>query len=337
MTSAGPPDPAPDPVVPPGSMQPPSLLRATFVGPNGIRAGWRLLIYVAVFAVLRTALTFVMMHTPGVREYVQSRMAATTMTPGAQWFGVINPLLVLAAAAVMTRIEHRTFSDYGLPPSQAFGKRFWQGIPLGFLMLCLLLGLIASFGGFSLNGMAVTGGEAVKDGALYAMGFLFVGVFEEFAFRGYLQSTLASGIGFWPAAILLAVLFGAAHLRNPGEAQIGAVMAGAFGLLSAFALRRTGTLWFSIGMHASWDWGETYFFGTPDSGLLAQGHLLNTSFHGPAWLTGGSVGPEGSFLVFAVMIAWAVIIYLWFPSAQPAFAGASTSRRPNSPQAARPR
>ena len=71
------------------------------------------------------------MHAPGVREYVQGLRAATTMTPDAQWFGVINPLLVLAAAAVMTRIEHRTFADYGLPPSQAFGKRFWQGIPLG--------------------------------------------------------------------------------------------------------------------------------------------------------------------------------------------------------------
>ena len=159
-------------------------------------------------------------------------------------------------------------------------------------------------------------------------------MFEEFTFRGYLQSTLASGIGFWPAAILLAALFGAAHLGNPGEAQIGTVMAGAFGLVSAFALRRTGTLWLGIGMHASWDWGETYFFGTPDSGLLAEGHLLHSSFHGPAWLTGGSIGPEGSLFVFAVLIAWATIIHLWFPSvpsAQSAEASdANTSRLPSS-------
>jgi uncharacterized protein len=284
--------------------------------------------------VLEGLIGFVAKRIPGVRELLQ----APTMTPGLQLLGVVMPLVALAAAAVMTRIEHRTFADYGLPASQAFGKRFWQGIPLGFLMLCLLLGLIAAFGGFSLNGMAVTGVDAVTDGVLYALGFLFVGVFEEFTFRGYLQSTLASAIGFWPAAIVLSALFGALHLGNPGEAQIGAVMAGAFGLLSALALRRTGTLWLSIGMHASWDWGETYFFGTPDSGILAQGHLLNSSFHGPAWLTGGSIGPEGSYLVFGVLIAWAVIIHLWFP---PASAGptasapsSSTSNLPSSRQPA---
>jgi hypothetical protein len=36
--------------------------------------------------------------------------------------------------------------------------------------------------------------------------------------------------------------------------------------------------------------------------MSSPGHLLSSSFHGPAWLTGGSVGPEGSVLVF-VMIA----------------------------------
>jgi hypothetical protein len=285
------------------------------MGPNGIRAGWRILIFLAVFLCLRAAIGFVTTHIPAVHAFLQAQGGAT-MTPGAQLLGVVPPLLVLAAAWVMTRIEHRTFTDYGLPPSQAFRKRFWQGVPLGFLMLCLLLGSIAALGGFSINGLAMRGSDAVKDGALYAFGFICVGIFEEFGFRGYLQSTLASGIQFWPAAVVLAVLFGAAHLGNPGEAQIGALMAGSFGLLSAFALWRTGSLWFSIGMHASWDWGETYFFGTPDSGLLAQGHLINSSFHGPAWLTGGSVGPEGSVLVWAVLIVWAVIIHLWFPARQ---------------------
>ena len=297
MTNAGPLDPVPVPEVAPGATRPPSLARRIFTGPNGIRAGWRMLIFVAVFLALSRAIGFVAVRIPGLRELLQSK----TMTPGLQLLGVISPLLALASAAVMTRIERRTFADYGLPASEAFGKRFWQGVPLGFVMLCLLLGLIAASGGYSVSGFAVTGGEAVTDGALYAIGFFFVGVFEEFTFRGYLQSTLASGIGFWPAAIVLSVVFGAAHLGNPGEAQIGAVMAGAFGLVSAFALRRTGNLWFSIGMHASWDWGETYFFGTPDSGLIAQGHLLNSTFHGPTWLTGGSVGPEGSYLVYAVL------------------------------------
>jgi hypothetical protein len=136
----------------------------------------------------------------------------------------------------MSKIEKRSFADYGLPFNQAFGKRFWQGVPFGFLALSLLLVLIAAMHGFSLGGTEIGGTQAIKYGALFAVCFIFVGIFEEFSFRGYLQATLGSGIGFWPAAILLSILFGAGHLGNPGEAKIGAVMAGSFGLVGAFSL-----------------------------------------------------------------------------------------------------
>jgi hypothetical protein len=69
-------------------------------------------------------------------------------------------------------------------------------------------------------------------------------------------------------------------------------------------------------MHAAWDWGETYFYSTPDSGFLAQGHLFNSSFHGPTWITGGSVGPEGSGFVFGVLVLSAVGIHFLFPAEQ---------------------
>jgi membrane protease YdiL (CAAX protease family) len=178
------------------------------------------------------------------------------------------------------------------------------------------MGLIAIFHGFSLGGFAVTGTEAIKYGLLYGLGFILVGISEEFSFRGYMQSTLASGMGFWPAAIVLGIAFGAVHLGNPGEAKYGALMAGLFGIVAAFSLQRTGNIWFAVGMHASWDWGETYLYSVPDSGLLAQGHLLNSSFHGPTWLTGGSVGPEGSAFVFLVLLIWALAIHLLFPAKQ---------------------
>jgi len=48
--------------------------------------------------------------------------------------------------------------------------------------------------------------------------------------------------------------------------------------------------------------------------MMANGHLMNSSFHGPNWLTGGTVGPEGSLLVFPVLLLWAVIIHFMFPA-----------------------
>jgi membrane protease YdiL (CAAX protease family) len=184
-------------------------------------------------------------------------------------------------------------------------------------MLSLLMVLIAAFRGFSLGNMALSSADALKFGAAYGVVFIMVGLFEEFSFRGYMQSTLTSGIGFWPAAIVLSILFGSIHLQNRGEAWIGAAMAGSFGILAAFSLRRTGNIWFPIGMHAAWDWGETYFYSVPDSGFLAKGHLLNSSFHGPTWLTGGTVGPEGSVFAFAVLVIGGVGIHFLFPAKQP--------------------
>jgi uncharacterized protein len=292
----------------------PSVIQTIFLGPNGIRAGWRLLIFVFVVFLVSRGVSFTIRHTPAVRDFLNSQPrneftpTSLIVTEGLQ------ALLLFACVGIMALIEKRTMADYGLPLNQAFGLRFWQGVPLGFVMLSLLLAMIAALHGFSLDGVAVGGPLALKYGALYFIGFIIVGFFEEFSFRGYLQSTLGSGIGFWPAAILLSILFGAVHLGNPGEAKIGAFMAGSFGLVCAFALWRTGNLWLPIGMHASWDWGETYFYGTPDSGLLAQGHFLNSAQHGPAWLSGGSVGPEGSWLVFAILIILAISIHFLFPS-----------------------
>ena len=292
----------------------PSAAHNIFIGPNGIRAGWRLVIFLA----LDFAFLYGIVHIPGVRSLLPSQQIFTAK--GLLFSeGLLQLLPLLLAAGVMTLIEKRSFTDYGMPLHEAFGKRFWQGVPLGFIMLSLLLLLIGALHGFSIDGVGVGGTAAFSLAILYFIGFILVGLFEEFSFRGYMQSTLSSGIGFWPAAIILSFVFGAVHLGNTGEAKIGALMAGCFGFVAAFALRRTGNIWLPIGMHASWDWGETYFYGTPDSGILAQGHFLNSSFRGPEWLTGGSVGPEGSWFVFPVMILWAIAIHFLFP-AKPASA-----------------
>jgi uncharacterized protein len=287
-----------------------------FFGPKGLRAGWRILIFLMLVVVLRYGVGAIRPLGRWARSLNSNGQTAAVIA----LTELINVVVVFAAAGLMTFIDKRTFADYGLPWNQAFGKRFWQGLPLGFVMLTLLLGSIGALHGYSIDGAAMAGSTAVKFGVLWGFAFLLTGFFEEFAFRGYLQSALGDGIGFWPAAILLGIGFGVLHMTNPGEAIFGALMAGSFGLVAAFALWRTGNLWLPIGMHAAWDWGETYFYGTPDSGLVAPGHLLNSSFHGAKWLTGGTVGPEGSWLVFAVLPIWALAIHFLFPAKRPSAA-----------------
>jgi membrane protease YdiL (CAAX protease family) len=182
---------------------------------------------------------------------------------------------------------------------------------MGFTAITVLLGSMRLAGVFRFGTIGLHGFEVWRDGAIWSMVFLFVGLFEEFFFRGYALFTLTTGMRFWPSAILLSGIFGWLHHSNPNESWVGAIEAGATGLLFCLMLRRTGDLWMPIGFHAAWDWGETYFYGVPGSGYPARGHLLNPTFSGPDWITGGGAGPEGSWLCIALLVGLWIIFSLW--------------------------
>jgi membrane protease YdiL (CAAX protease family) len=285
------------------------------VGAKGLRSLWRLLIFIGLLYGIGFALRKTLFAIPWVVDHIVKRFARGGLNASALIFseGFLF-LVIMMSVLVMKLIEKKRLADYGIPGIGILSKRFWQGVPYGFAMLSLLLVAIAAFHGMSLGGITLNRHDAIKNGFLYAIGFLLVGLCEEISFRGYMQATLTDGIGFWPAALVLSCLFGYIHLGNSGEAIFGAVMAGSFGILAAFSLARTGSLWFAIGMHAAWDWGETYFYGTPDSGLVASGHLYSASFHGARWLTGGSVGPEGSYFALAVLVVGGLGIHFLFPA-----------------------
>jgi membrane protease YdiL (CAAX protease family) len=288
---------------PPRGQEP--WLRRVFVGPGGWRAGWICALYVAMFAALLA---------------VGNWWADSLHIDGLWWqmleeFGIVATAMI--PALVMMRIEKRPWGEYGLPLRQAFSKSFWMGTIWGFLGITLLLAILHGMHAFDFGHLALHGMKIAKFAAFWGVMFLGVGFFEEFLLRGYAQFTLARGMGFWPAAVLLSATFGALHLNNPGEAWVGALAAGLIGLFLCLTLRRTGSLWFAVGFHAAWDWGESFFYSVPDSGQVSPGHLLSSSFHGSRWITGGSVGPEGSLLCFVVIAVLWVGFERMYPEAKP--------------------
>ena len=94
---------------------------------------------------------------------------------------------------------------------------------------------------------------------------------------------------------------------------MGGATAGLFGLFLCSTLRRTGNLWFALGLHASFVYGETFIYSVPNSGFPSYGHLLNSTLQGPRWLTGGSVGPEASVMMFVVLALLTVLFRLFEP------------------------
>jgi uncharacterized protein len=273
----------------------PSYVRMVFFGPDGLRAGWGLAFYLAVYYPLQ----FVASRWAGSLDLGASGLWSTMLAEFALMLAAVVPAMVLA------RVEKRAWGTYGLPVRHAFGKLFCLGLVWGFAAVTLLLAAMYGLRVFNVDHFSLHGARIMKFAAFWAVMFLLVGWFEEFLLRGYLQFTLTRLVGFWPAAVLLSCTFGLIHMQNAGEQWSGLLAAAAIGFFLCLTLRRTGTLWFAVGFHAAWDWGETFLYSVPNSGAMFPGHLLKSSLHGPRWLTGATVGPEGSVLCFVVIgLAW---------------------------------
>jgi membrane protease YdiL (CAAX protease family) len=283
-----------------------------FVGSQGIRAGWRFAIFVFLlfgFSKLFFWFITVLFH---YQEHA-GWFPTDFLLDGALSFGA-----AMLTAWIMSRIERRCFAEYGLPWPTMFRKHFWQGVLWGFAASLLMIILLRLFGAASFEGVALDAQAFIESALLWAIAFLLLALAEEFAYRGYSQATLAQGIGFWPAALLLSAIFGAVHyFFKPMENWIDGLSVGLFGLFWCFTLRRTGTLWFAVGFHAMSDYADMVLLAQPNTGNNGQpliGHLLNISYHGPKWLTGGPRGTEASALEF-VILALLFLVFAWaYPS-----------------------
>jgi membrane protease YdiL (CAAX protease family) len=290
-----------------------------FLGENGLRAGWRLLIYLVILLTASTAINLVLRF---VFHVEQNSLNGWVLV----WQELGGFVVVFAAALTMSRIERRPVGLYGLPARELFAGKFWLGFLFGLVEISLLIWLISTFGGYSFGALALSPGEIFKMGLLYLVGFTLVGLFEEFLFRGYTQYTLGDGIGFWPAAVVLSTLFGGAHLMNAGEGWVGAASVVMIALLFCFSLQRTGNLWYAVGLHASFDWGETFLYSVPNSGLVMEGHLSHAVLKaGPKWLTGGTIGPEGSVFCFLTILLQFLVVMWLFPAKKGESAAASAA------------
>jgi uncharacterized protein len=281
-----------------------SYLNSLFFGPDGLRPGWGLAFYVITFYLLEMITTDLVWS----RSFGFYGLWSQMLEEFGRFVAAVVPAVVLA------RVERRRWKVYGLPLQNVLGARFWTGAVWGFAGISVLMLALYGLHAFAFGHLVLHGLQLAKFAVFWAAMFLLVGLAEEFLLRGYSLFTLARGIGFWPAAIALSGTFALMHLGNVGEGWPGLLAAAFIGLFFCFTLRRTGSLWFAVGFHAAWDWGETFFYSVPDSGLVEPGHLLSSSLRGSPWLSGGSVGPEGSVLCFVVVAAIWIVFDRVYPA-----------------------
>jgi uncharacterized protein len=329
-------------------------LKWVFIGPDGLRSGWSVLIFVALLLGFMSGLGFLF-----VRLHLVSRGG---FTPKNAIFSEMFQLIsLIAAAAIVALIERRSIFDYNLRGSRRL-FHFFSGFVIGFLALSALVGGLAAGHWLTFGPATLSGSGIVRYALIWGAVFLMVGCFEEGTMRCYLQYTFTRGLnfwwaagvvgcicglllwrtkgeaswgvymiaalgllpclwlhsirsprsGFWQAAWLTSVLFGAAHTGNNGENWIGIFAAALIGFVFCVSIWATGSAWWAIGCHAAWDWAETYFYGTADSGFVAPGHLFSTKPAGNTLWSGGADGPEGSLLVIPVVLLLLALLLIFY-------------------------
>jgi CAAX protease family protein len=285
-----------------------SSIASIFIGSNGLRAGWRFLL----FALAIEGGVFVLEEPLG---QILGRLFAINprelSAPALLIDEFVFCLSVFLITGIFALAERRRIDSYGLPIAQAFGKFFWKGMLAALLVVLFMAGAMILSGAMVLHGLALHGSDLARLALLWFVANILLGLAEEYTFRGYALQSLWRGAGFWPAAVITTAIFAGDHLEKPGENAMDIGMIFFLGLVICLSVRKTGSLWWAVGWHAGFDFGQLFLIGTRNGGQTPVGRLFNVTFPGPAWLNGGELGTEAS--IFMVPAAIATFVYvMWF-------------------------
>jgi membrane protease YdiL (CAAX protease family) len=283
-------------------------MRNVLLGPDGkLRPIWRAaLFFVLAYWLVPFALDPVaglVAHRLGIQEDLSAASIA---------LNEIESLIVaLIVTAIFARYERRRLDSYGLPVKEALSSRTWDGAVVGIVMAGAVAVGMYLLGGIQVHGLATSGRALLVAALAWLAANICVGVAEELWFRAYWLQTLWKSIGFWPASIVIALFFAADHyFFKAGENLWDVITLVSLSLLMCYSVLRSGTLWFAVGFHVAFDYTQLFVIGSPNGERVPQGRLLEVSFSGPDWLTGGVLGTEASLLMYPLIaLAW---LYVWW-------------------------
>jgi membrane protease YdiL (CAAX protease family) len=218
--------------------------------------------------------------------------------------GVVTAVVaVLVYAWVVRRTERRASTEVARAGAAA---RITRGVLIGAGMFAAVILNIAFLGGYHVHGLgSVTGAVAL-------LGFMAAAaVTEELLFRGVLFRIVEERTSTWIALLLTGVVFGLSHLLNPDASLWGAIaIAVEAGFMLAACYAATRSLWVPIGLHFGWNFAAGGIFSAVVSGNGRSKGLLDAAMSGPALLTGGDFGPEGSLYTVAAGVVL-TLVFMW--------------------------
>lgn len=297
-------------------------MKRGFVNPvdGRIRAGWRILLF--VIGLVALALVGQLVLKTALGGIPEGRLAR-------DWAAIGLAALAATIAVPLARrfVDRKSLVSLGLKVD----RRAIADLVFGFLLSAAMAGSIflamswtglIEITGFAWNEATSSGpgGSTAAAAATFGVASL-VSVFllhvvvswwEELVFRGYLLQNMMEGIGTMWAVAVSCLLYGLVHAGNPNAGLLSTAIIVLFGYLRIYGYLATGLLWLSMGMHLGWNFFQGPVFGFAASGR-ETGSLIVQDPVGPAWLSGGAFGPEGSVLTIPVLVL-AVIAMRWWSS-----------------------
>lgn len=276
-------------------------MRSIFFNARRLRAGWRLLLFLALLFLLTGAFTLLLSSLiPELDELTLSPTDRRSLLLD----GYLLLPLLLASWLMARYADRRPFTSLGLYLKAAWGKEFLVGAVAGFAMGGIYLLACSILGGLGIS----WGNAAWGDLMLLIFGFLLAAAFEEALFHGYAFQTLIDGLGIYPALFLISIAFSLSHRANPGIELLGLINIGLAGLLLALGYLRTRALGLPIGIHFSWNLFQI-IFSLPVSGLAFGGGPFRAEPRGAVLITGGPFGPEGG-LITTALFSSAIVFFV---------------------------
>jgi uncharacterized protein len=280
---------------------------------RGLRHIWRAAIFFTLFLYVLQPLAF-MAAGPVARALgIPENLSAASIG----FMEAVNLIVGLICTSLFMVVERKGLGAYGLPLRRAFGTNTWEGFIAGIVMAgAVAIGMVV-LGGMQIHGLALTGQALILAGLAWLGANVLVGLAEELWFRAYFLQSLWKSIGFWPASIVIALIFAALHyFFKDGENIWDVITLVSISLMICYSVKRTGTLWFAVGFHIAFDFMQFFVIGTPNGNLVPQGRMFDVTFNGPTWLTGGVLGTEASFLMYpAIALVWLYVRARYRPAA----------------------
>lgn len=192
---------------------------------------------------------------------------------------------------------------------EAITRNTARGVAIGLVVMLAAISVIWLSGNAIVSSRAQTTASMISHGVGWFLAD-FLGATGEELFGRVAILLVAERLVGWRGAILVSgLMFSVLHLENPGASWIWLARLFLQGSLLAYAVYKTGSVWWSVGYHTGWNWASAPLFGAAGSGYLDQGHLFDFTPTGSVLITGGTVGPEGSIFAFvAVLCAFILLL-----------------------------